>query len=47
MSENMRLFERGNQLVQNLHQARINIELALEEQMKTLTNSSSKNSSQS
>ena len=37
MSENMSTFDYGNQLVQNLNQARINIELALEEQMKNLT----------
>lgn len=40
--ENMQTFEYGNQLTQNLNQARINIELALEEQMKDLTKSSSK-----
>lgn len=42
MAENMSTFEYGNQLFQNLNQARINIELALEEQMKNLTKSSSK-----
>jgi len=42
MAENMRTFDDGNQLVQNLNQARINIELALEEQMKNLTKNSSK-----
>lgn len=36
MAENMKTFEYGNQLFQNLNQARINIELALEEQMKNL-----------
>jgi len=42
MAENMQTFDYGNQLTQNLNQARVNIELALEEQMKNLTKSSSK-----
>lgn len=42
MAENMSTFEDANQLVANLNQAKINIELALEEQMKNLINSSSK-----
>jgi hypothetical protein len=36
MSENMTTFDYGNQLTANLNQAKINIELALEEQMKNL-----------
>jgi hypothetical protein len=37
MAENMSTFDYGTQLSKNLNQARINIELALEEQMKNLT----------
>lgn len=37
MAENMKHFEHGAQLFRNLNQARINIEIALEEQMKNLT----------
>ena len=42
MAENMKTFDRGNQLFKNLNQARVNIELALEAQMKNLTKSSSR-----
>jgi hypothetical protein len=42
MAENMKTFEYGNNLFRNLHQARINIEIALEKQMRNLTKSSSK-----
>lgn len=42
MAENMSTFDYGNELLRNLNQARVNIELALEEQMKSLTKSSSK-----
>ncbi len=42
MAENMNTFDYGNQLFKNLNQARVNIELALEEQMKNLTKRSSK-----
>jgi hypothetical protein len=41
MAENMATFDHGNQLVANLNQARIDIELALEKQMKNLTKQSS------
>jgi hypothetical protein len=37
IAENMSRFDYGNQLAQNLNRARVNIELALEEQMKNLT----------
>jgi len=37
MAENMSTFDYGTQLSKNLNQARINIELALEEQIKNLT----------
>ncbi|RYG03631.1 MAG: hypothetical protein EOO07_31730 [Chitinophagaceae bacterium] len=42
MAENMNTFDYGNQLFKSLNQARVNIELALEEQMKNLTKRSSK-----
>ena len=37
MAINMETFENGNSLFRNLNEARVNIELALEEQMKSLT----------